>query len=500
MRMDFHIQGSLKRTNPASMRSPFPLEMVVSLLVVVMVRSKKRHLSISYQSNMTAVSIASDLRIHLWDFHQDDVKAPSHTLRGPKGNIFCLNFSATNRYIYSGGTCELIYRYDIGALGTPMAPIIRAGSPGNIYRSHNETIRSITCHPTQDDIFMSASDDGNIIRHDAREDSRLRVSSQNIIQRCSQGIVQRYNTKLTKNSAPRPCNPEASSITFDKDGTRLAVTFLHYLPTIYALSDPNPVAVLSGANLPDGTPNPPNQRTYSNSCTMKHGSFGGPGLDTDNMFASGSDDFRAYIWKIPPLPQLLAKRQEFSEDQWDISHGLGSTIAFTKGNKGPKFIPTEISTPFCRLTGHNSIVNTAVFHPHFLHVVTSGVEKNIILHSSTPSSPCTQNLQPSPANVRQLRVDDADEDREQFLAAMLGVGHSTLGDIGDESERQTLSLFDHILREEGNGDVFSLRQWRAPTSSESESESEDSDCSAELSGEEDHMDSDFDAARPYVSL
>jgi hypothetical protein len=102
---------------------------------------------------------------------------------------------------------------------------------------------------------------------------------------------------------------------------------------------------------------------------------------------------------------------------------------------------------------------------------------------------------------------------------MLGVGHSTLGDIDDESERQTLSLFDQwvlsivsynehyqtlyfgsILREEGNGDVFSLRQWRAPTSSESESESEDSDCSAELSEEEDHMDSDFDAARPYVSL
>lgn len=101
---------------------------------------------------------------------------------------------------------------------------------------------------------------------------------------------------------------------------------------------------------------------------------------------------------------------------------------------------------------------------------------------------------------------------------MLGVGHSTLGDMDDESERQTLSLFDQwvfsimpcnehyqtlyfcsILRDEGNGDVFSHRQWRAHTSSESESE--DSDCSAELSEEdEDYMDSDFDTARPYLSL
>jgi hypothetical protein len=79
------------------MCSPFPLEMVVSLLVVVMVRSKKRHLSISYQSNMTTVSIASDLRIHLWDFHQDDVKAPSHTLRGPK--VYMISPSYIVKYL-----------------------------------------------------------------------------------------------------------------------------------------------------------------------------------------------------------------------------------------------------------------------------------------------------------------------------------------------------------------------------------------------------------------
>ncbi|KAF9483512.1 WD40 repeat-like protein [Pholiota conissans] len=467
-----------------------------------------------------------DLRILLWDFHQNDVKIPTHALRGPKGNIFCLNFSATNRYIFSGGTCERIYQYDISALGTPMAHIEHAGSPDNIYRSHNESIRALACHPIQDDIFMSASDDGSIIRHDIREGTGRQTSTDNTIQaqcevtgvqyhptiehlfassdssgrvllhdarmafgarkeRSEQGIVQRYNTKLTRRSSPRLSNPESSSITFDKNGSKLAVTFLHYLPTIYAVSDPNPIAVLSGANLPDGTPNPPNERTYCNSCTMKHGSFGGPGLDTDDMFAGGSDDFRVYIWKIPPITQLTSQRREYSADQW-IASGLSvdsQTIAFTKGRDEPKVIPTEIATPFCRLTGHNSIVNTTIFHPYFLHVATSGVERNIILHSPTPSSPCTQNLQRSPADVRQLNNDEDEHDRSNYLAAILSVGHSTVGDVDDESEAQTLSLFDHIIREEGVGDVFTYRHWTSSDSEENSSnnpEEEDSDPDSDM--------------------
>ncbi|KAF8967182.1 WD40 repeat-like protein [Flammula alnicola] len=462
-------------------------------------RSCVNALAFSSGDGRFLASGGDDLRILLWDFHQDDVKSPSYILRGPKGNIFCLDFSATNRFIYSAGTCERIYKYDIAHLGNSVTPA-NYSSPDHIFREHTDSIRSITCHPTQDEIFMSASEDGSIIRHDGRQPYRMAVP-QDAIQTdnevttvqyhptiehlfmtsdgAGRGIVQRYNTKLTRKSALRLSNPESSSVTFDREGTKLAVTFLHYLPTIYALSDPNPVAVLSGQNLPDGTSNPPRQRTYTNSCTMKHGAFGGPGLDTDNMYAGGSDDFRAYIWKIPPLAQLTAQRKELSGNEWD-TYGTASTIGFTEGRQAPKFVPVEISTPLCRLTGHNSIVNTAAFHPHFLHVVTAGVEKNIFLHSPTPSSPCTQNLQPSPANVRQLSDEDNDEDRSNYLSALLGVRPLTVGDVDEAAERQTLSLFDHILREEGGADVFSQRPWNSPGSSESESEQPDSEEGVDL--------------------
>ena len=50
---------------------------------------------------------------------------------------------------------------------------------------------------------------------------------------------------------------------------------------------------------------------------MKHGNFGGPGIETDDLFASGSDDFRGYVWRIPPLSVLKEQRREFSVNEWE---------------------------------------------------------------------------------------------------------------------------------------------------------------------------------------
>lgn len=93
-------------------------------------------------------------------------------------------------------------------------------------------------------------------------------------------------------------------------------------------------------------------------------------------------------------------------------------------------------------TGHNSIVNSTLFHPHFLHVVTAGVEKDIILHSPAPSSPCTQNLQPSPAHVRQLKDEDDPEDRRNYYSSILIPDSLNLEREANAAERRTLSLFD----------------------------------------------------------
>lgn len=106
---------------------------------------------------------------------------------------------------------------------------------------------------------------------------------------------------------------------------------------------------------------------------LQHGSFGGPGLDVDDMYAAGSDDFHCYIWEIPPLPQLLERRKIFSSDEWLsetdsstigrfhinpqknafslVGRPIFSTVASTEGRNQQKVVPSEISTPFCRLTG-----------------------------------------------------------------------------------------------------------------------------------------------------
>lgn len=81
-------------------------------------------------------------------------------------------------------------------------------------------------------------------------------------------------------------NPEASSISFDRtgdlhficpqrtapdnpEGTRFAVTFMHYLPTLYSPFDPLPIAVCNSRKTAEGALASPEDGIYSNSCTMK---------------------------------------------------------------------------------------------------------------------------------------------------------------------------------------------------------------------------------------
>ena len=55
--------------------------------------------------------------------------------------------AALKHRFFSGGTCETVYKYDIGALGTAMAPIKLPSSPESIYKDQkvnlfaNENIR-----------------------------------------------------------------------------------------------------------------------------------------------------------------------------------------------------------------------------------------------------------------------------------------------------------------------------------------------------------------------
>ncbi|KAL0960803.1 hypothetical protein HGRIS_005819 [Hohenbuehelia grisea] len=308
-------------------------------------------------------------------------------------------------------------------------------------------ITGLQFHPEMDHIFVTSDHKGSLCLRD------MRMAFGTLSQRRQSGIVQIYNTKLSKRGVNHISNPEATSVTFDSTGNKLAVTLMHYLPTIYSLSDPNPIATCSGKYLPDGQVVPVGQRTFSDSCTMKHGSFGSLGADEGQFYTHGSDDFRGYLWRLPVTPKLQGCRQEFSADEWEAG-GSSDTVAFVEHPFGSRHQPVEISTPHCRLTGHNSIVNNALFHPFLPHIVTSGIENHITLHSPKPYSPCFQGrLNLSPQDVRELPTGTY-LDRDFYYRNL----EHQLGPV-DLDELQTIRLFDQILRQEEMADVFEARRW-----------------------------------------
>ena len=114
-------------------------------------------------------------------------------------------------------------------------------------------------------------------------------------------------------------------------------------------------------------------------------------------------------------------------------------LGFSQGLGETKYIPMDLSTPFCRLNGHRSIVNSVLFHPQLLHIVTAGIEKDVILHSPTPGSPCTHDLAETSTEVRNLS-DRPDEDRLNYWLSLTG----ELGE-GDSDEEGTISTFDQYV-------------------------------------------------------
>jgi len=95
-------------------------------------------------------------------------------------------------------------------------------------------------------------------------------------------------------------------------------------------------------------------------------------------------------------------------------------------------------------------VNSVLFHPSLLHIVTAGIERHVILHSPTKSSPCVRDLSFTPTSVRALPVGSPEYHSPFFRAASSGLATS---DFDEDAE--TIALFDEILRTEGEGrDIF----------------------------------------------
>ncbi|CAL1712958.1 unnamed protein product [Somion occarium] len=443
-------------------------------------------------------SAGDDPFVYLWDFYQDDLTKPVCGYVGHRANVFSLAFSATNHFLFVGDTDSTICKHDVSRWSSCSAT---PGRPIATIERHRESVRALSCHPENDDLLLSAGDDGQILLHDFRAGNQSRAQGHlfggpgftgvqyhpimpnlfltgdslgEVILRDirmsfdsytldRQGVIQEYVTALSKRPLEHLSRAEVGSLTFDR-----TVTLLHYLPTIYALMDPHPLAVCSGRNSPDGTPIPEGERTYSNSCTIKHGSFGGPGLDGDEYYSAGSDDFRAYVWRIPDTTTLLEARERVGVKEWDADEGP-SKAGFTSNTSKARYIPLELSTPLCRLGGHRSIVNSALMHPHWPLLVTAGVERHMTLHSPFPSAPCASNMALTPHEVRALPPSN-EVDHRRFVHALISGRHT---EEEEDFDQETIALFDEILRQEGNGDVFEIRQFHPDSEDEDEDQEED---------------------------
>ncbi|KZV92289.1 WD40 repeat-like protein [Exidia glandulosa HHB12029] len=399
--------------------------------------------------------------VHSWELGQLLASALrySNQMRS-QNNIFTLAFSAASTHVMCGGLDDVVRRYDVETQNE------------RVFRGHSGTIRQISNHPAHDYLFLSACEDGTVVLYDARtphgrqaylstnsefsgctyhpvlhdlflttdargrcylRDARMAFETGGVVKG---GAVRQYVTTVSRRSDQQLANPEASSVAFDSTGERFAIVFQAYYPTIYATFDEYPIAICNGANSLDAT----DSRTYANCCTTKHGSFGGT---HDSYYGTGSDDFRGYAWKLPDTQTLVAARQEVDLGTW-VADADEKAVGFTTSMSAPRVQPLVLDAPAFRLTGHSTIVNSLLFHPHEPLVVTSGVESFARLHSPFDQG----GFERTPVNVRELPKEPTERERA-FLRALRRGAH---GDL--EGDEAAIAFFDEVVREESGNEEY----------------------------------------------
>ncbi|KAG8833148.1 hypothetical protein FRC17_011268 [Serendipita sp. 399] len=426
-----------------------------------------------------------DLRILLWDMHETNISKPSHTFTGPTRNIFELAFTASNSYLLCGGVDSNIRRYDFQRIGISSDP-----DPIHTFRSHRQSIRGIAPHISNDELYITASEEGRLFYHDARTDAPVGhlVSRQGWVgvqfhpfhshlflgatergrgkitlfdvRKCfGQGIdvddkeIMRYATQPI---GTKPISSSLCDIAFDRTGNIFASVSQGHFPTVYSLTDPYPIAVCTAERLPSGEPVKPTDRTYRNSCTIKHVSFGGPlsssipnSLDdaafspeSDQYLATGSDDFRGYVWRLPSTSYLMAKREEMEDDTHDWSLPKGKYGYILSALDDTLHVPMIIDQPACRLGGHQSIVNTARWHPVLPRIASCGIESKVVLHDCAPV--IAGSIETDPSTIRRRA-------RGSWRLRNSRRGPTTDEvdqEISEGEEKDTIEYFDTTLLEE----------------------------------------------------
>ncbi|GAA5845349.1 hypothetical protein JCM9279_004853 [Rhodotorula babjevae] len=265
-----------------------------------------------------------DERVLLWNAlaHGDDdhtglAPDPIGCYRGARSNIFSIAFTADNSRILSCGNDATILAHDLEASSSTFPHDLNQGIPPlDAWLDHDDAVMSLSAHPHNPHLFLSASSDGAVHQFDMRTSPGLvgtivdthgmndvvhhPVSPELFVYSAGEGQVAlvdgrmawsgtgteraqiarevaivRYDTIVarlapaTSSPAPDPAQPSTqtarpnvSSSALSPSGNLVCATLSGHLPTLYELSDPIPLATFaSPAPPPPPPPAPPSAST-----------------------------------------------------------------------------------------------------------------------------------------------------------------------------------------------------------------------------------------------
>ncbi|PKI84512.1 hypothetical protein MVES1_001821 [Malassezia vespertilionis] len=467
-------------------------------------------------------------------------------LLGHTSNIFSLSWSAGNRYLYSGGNDQQVLCYDLNYSAAPSYTVRHPHRRFSdmVMSEHEAGIREVSAHPTNPHLLLSSSDCGELFLLDMRipnthvagysffpaqlasaqfnpnenDGHTFAVSTvcepnagvalfdtRNIFRGreahvdLDHALVRYVSAMCMKCTVDEHASRrmETTGAQFDPSGKFIMADVSLYHPVLYAVGRREPLATLSSMDwhphlnpcVADSAKLPCDRFAgYRNSCTVKRGSFGFESQTGCMYYASGSDDFRAYGWKIPPLDTLISGHASMLESEWKADADTGLDHVWFRAESEDSVVmerPVSLSTPAFTLEGSQSIVNSAMCHPTLPMIATAGIERLVRLHYAVPTSlehtsPNWMDTKPKTrARVRKMNTlavyrairrsqqgfssDDSEDDTPQDSQAE---EEHEERDAPDQSVRQNemtsaaladeeaIALFDELLREEETRTLF----------------------------------------------
>lgn len=358
------------------------------------------------------VSGGDDRRVMVWNVEKCvyGTSTPLSLKGEHKSNIFCTIFDNENRYIFSAGNDSVALRHEF-----------ETGETVGMYY-HDDPVYGLNVHPEDNDVFLTASDDGRVSLWDirassssgaqsciARRESAFHaavfnpVDSDVIATANSRKGVQLWDVRVPgsclKQFTHRMGQLCAMGLKWNTTGDMITALCRRLPPLLYHMDHSSPITEFHHPG-------------YSNVCTMKSNCFAGA---KDQFVVSGSDDFIVYIWKVP--------------EDW--------------GDQGQC---VTVERAFMSLQGHRSIVNQVRFNPSNHMLISAGVEKVLKVWSPFPLPGGCSSMDILHGSIRQPY---SHSDYLGFIQyGGLPLSHDEYETKSTEEDPRMIAFFDSLIQRE----------------------------------------------------